>query len=144
MSSGAEVIELSSDDDEGPAPGSTALARRAPSSPPDVKPYLLAEADVKPLLLPLPLHPPGYGALVPVKTEDPVATVSPPPRALPPPRLCRQFWKSGDYVVARRNPDANTPGRLLAGEMPPLDFCRLFAFLWILFWWGQAPQVRDL
>jgi hypothetical protein len=41
-----------------------------------------------------------------------VATVSSPPRALPPPRLCRQFWKSGDYVVACRNPDAAGPGRL--------------------------------
>jgi len=40
----------------------------------------------------------------------PVATASPPPRALPPPRVCRQFWKSGDYVVARRNPDADAPG----------------------------------
>ncbi|RLN25607.1 hypothetical protein C2845_PM07G12310 [Panicum miliaceum] len=110
MSSGAEVIELSSDEDEEPVPSTTALARRAPSSPPDVKPRLLAEADVKPLLL----HPPGYGALVPVKTEEPVpvpvATASPPPRALPPPRVCRQFWKSGDYVVARRNPDADAPG----------------------------------
>ncbi|OEL25249.1 Protein MICRORCHIDIA 6, partial [Dichanthelium oligosanthes] len=75
---------------------------------------LLADVDVKPPLLPLPLHPPGYGALVPVKTEDPVpvpvATTSPPPRALPPPRVCRQFWKSGDYVVARRNPDSDAPG----------------------------------
>ncbi|KAL5652685.1 hypothetical protein ACJX0J_038143, partial [Zea mays] len=51
------------------------------------------------------------GALVPVKTEEPVpvATVSSPPRALPPPRLCRQFWKSGDYVVTHRNPDAVGP-----------------------------------
>ncbi|CAO2203725.1 unnamed protein product [Urochloa humidicola] len=114
MSSGAEVIELSSDEDEEPVPSTTALARRDPPSPPDVKPNLLEDADVKPLLLPLPLYPPGYGALVPVKTEDPVpvpvATASPPPRALPPPRLCRQFWKSGDYVVARRNPDADAPG----------------------------------
>ncbi|KAF8696628.1 hypothetical protein HU200_036246 [Digitaria exilis] len=115
MSSGAEVIELSSDDEEEePSPGTTALARLAPSSPPDVKPHLFDDADVKPLLLPLPLHPPGYGALVPVKTEDPVpvpvATASPPPRALPPARLCRQFWKSGDYTVARRNPDADAPG----------------------------------
>ncbi|KAL6597872.1 hypothetical protein ACP70R_046677 [Stipagrostis hirtigluma subsp. patula] len=122
MSSGdpaAEVIELSSDDDEEeePVPStSTALARRdPPSSPPDVKPFALAlDADVKPLLLPLPLHPPGWGALVPVKPEEPapvpVATASPPPRALPPPRLCRQFWKSGDYVVAHRNPDADAPG----------------------------------
>nr|CAB3473301.1 unnamed protein product [Digitaria exilis] len=115
MSSGAEVIELSSDDDEEePSPGTTALARLAPSSPPDVKPHLFDDADVKPLLLPLPLHPPGYGALVPVKTEDPVpvpvATASPPPRALPSARLCRQFWKSGDYTVARRNPDADAPG----------------------------------
>ncbi|KAJ1283887.1 hypothetical protein BS78_03G161500 [Paspalum vaginatum] len=114
MSPGAEVIELSSDDEEEPVPSTTALAFRAPSSPPDVKPHLLADVDVKPLLLPLPLHPPGYGALVPVKDEEPVpvpvATASPPPRALPPPRLCRQFWKSGDYVVARRNPDADAPG----------------------------------
>ncbi|CAO2165205.1 unnamed protein product [Urochloa humidicola] len=114
MSSGTEVIELSSDDEEELVPSTTALACRDPPSPPDVKPNLLADADVKPLLLPLPLHPPGYGALVPVKTEDPVpvpvATASPPPRALPPPRLCRQFWKSGDYVVARRNPDADAPG----------------------------------
>ncbi|KAG2598389.1 hypothetical protein PVAP13_5KG358400 [Panicum virgatum] len=114
MSSGAEVIELSSDEDEEPVPSTTALARRAPSSPPEVKPLLFADADVKPLLL----YPPGYGALVPVKTEEPVpvpvpvpvATASPPPRALPPPRVCRQFWKSGDYVVARRNPDADAPG----------------------------------
>ncbi|KAG2589358.1 hypothetical protein PVAP13_5NG240100 [Panicum virgatum] len=110
MTSGAEVIELSSDEEEEPVPSTTALARRRPSSPPDVKPPLLADADVKPPLL----HPPGYGALVPVKTEEPVpvpvATASPPPRALPPPRICRQFWKSGDYVVARRNPDADAPG----------------------------------
>ena len=119
MTSGAEVIELSSDDEEEPVPSSTALARRRPSSPPDVKPPLLADADVKPLLL----HPPGYGALVPVKTEEPVpvpvATASPPPRALPPPRVCRQFWKSGDYVVARRNPDADAPGRRSAGGIAP-------------------------
>jgi hypothetical protein len=119
MSLGAEVIELSSDEDEEPVPSTTALARHAPSSPPDVKPHLLADVDVKPLLLPPPLHPPGYGALVPVKTEEPVpvpvATLTPPPRALPPPRLCRQFWKSGDYVVARRNPDADVPGRLSVG-----------------------------
>ncbi|XP_062213135.1 protein MICRORCHIDIA 6-like [Phragmites australis] len=112
MSSGAaaaEVIELSSDDEE-PVPSASALAL-APSSPPDIKPHLLADVDVKPLLLPPP-HPPGYGALVPVKTEEPVSvpTASPPPRALPPPRLSRQFWKSGDYVVARRNPDADNPG----------------------------------
>jgi hypothetical protein len=121
MSLGAEVIELSSDEEEEPVPSTTALARHAPSSPPDVKPHLFADVDVKPLLLPPPLHPPGYGALVPVKTEEPVpvpvATVSPPPRALPPPRLCRQFWKSGDYVVARRNPDADVPGRLSVGEI---------------------------
>lgn len=113
MSLGAEVIELSSDEDEEPVPSTTALIHHAPSSPPDVKPHLLADVDVKPLLLlPPPLHPPGYGALVPVKTEEPVpvATVSSPPRALPPPRLCRQFWKSGDYVVARRNPDVAGPG----------------------------------
>ncbi|XP_062201828.1 protein MICRORCHIDIA 6-like [Phragmites australis] len=124
----AEVIELSSEDEEpvpvpraGAGAGALALARRAPSSPPDVKPRLLAGADVKPLPLLPPLlpplhHPPGYGALVPVKAEEPapvpvpVATASPPPRALPPPRLGRQFWKSGDYVVARRNPDADAPG----------------------------------
>ncbi|TVU34108.1 hypothetical protein EJB05_15936 [Eragrostis curvula] len=125
MSSGAaapEVIELSSDDEdeeELPVPGAGALAlvRRAPSSPPDVKPPLLADVDVKPLLLPPLDHPPpGYGAIVPVKTEDPfptpvpVATEAPRPKALPPPRLCRQFWKSGDYVVAHRNPDADAPG----------------------------------
>ncbi|KAK3164548.1 hypothetical protein QOZ80_1AG0020860 [Eleusine coracana subsp. coracana] len=123
MSSGAaapEVIELSSDDeeeDELPVPGASALAltRRAPPSPPDIKPPLLADADVKPLLLP-PHYPPGYGALVPVKTEVPlpapvpVAVEAPRPNALPPPRLCRQFWKSGDYVVAHRNPDADVPG----------------------------------
>ncbi|KAK3161025.1 hypothetical protein QOZ80_1BG0070650 [Eleusine coracana subsp. coracana] len=123
MSSGAaalEVIELSSDEeeeDELPAPGASALAltRHAPSSPPDIKPPLLPDADVKPLLLP-PHYPPGYGALVPVKTEVPlpapvpVAVEAPRPKALPPPRLCRQFWKSGDYVVAHRNPDADVPG----------------------------------
>uniref|UniRef100_A0A804RFA5 Uncharacterized protein n=1 Tax=Zea mays TaxID=4577 RepID=A0A804RFA5_MAIZE len=40
---------------------------------------------------PVAAPPPGYGALVPVKTEEPVpvATVSSPPRALSPPRLCR-------------------------------------------------------
>ncbi|GJN18653.1 hypothetical protein PR202_gb05835 [Eleusine coracana subsp. coracana] len=122
MSSGAaalEVIELSSDEeeeDELPAPGASALAltRHAPSSPPDIKPPLLPDADVKPLLLP-PHYPPGYGALVPVKTEVPlpapvpVAVEAPRPKALPPPRLCRQFWKSGDYVVAHRNPDADVP-----------------------------------
>ncbi|KAL6882128.1 hypothetical protein ACP4OV_011600 [Aristida adscensionis] len=126
MSSGdaaAELIELSSDEEEEPAPSTTALAlalacRDPPSSPPDIKPHALAlaldAADVKPLLLPL--EPPGYGALVPVpvKAEEPapvpIATASPPPRALPPPRLCRQFWKSGDYVVAQRNPDADAPG----------------------------------
>ena len=121
MSLGAEVIELSSDEDEEPVPSTTALARHAPSSPPDVKPHLFADVDVKPLLLPPPLHPPGYGALVPVKTVEPVpvpvATLTPPPRALPPPCLCRQFWKSGDYVVARRNPDADVPGRLSVGEI---------------------------
>lgn len=146
MSSGAEVIELSSDDEEEPAPSSTALVRHAPSSPPDIKPHLLADADVKPLLLPPPLHPPGYGALVPVKTEDavpvPVAIASPPPRALPPPRLCRQFWKSGDYVVARRNPDADAPGRLLAGEMSSPDFCRHFAFCWIFFLVGAGEHAE--
>ena len=73
MTSGAEVIELSSDDEEEPVPSTTALARRRPSSPPDVKPPLLADADVKPLLL----HPPGYGALVPVKTEEPEPSLVP-------------------------------------------------------------------
>jgi hypothetical protein len=131
MSSGVaapEVIELSSDDDEGlPVPGPSALAL-APSSPLDVKPPLLADVDVKPLLLP-PLYPPGYGALVTFKTEEPlptpvpVATEAPRPKALPPPRLCRQFWKSGDYVVAHCNPDAAAPGRFdrpnLAWSLPP-------------------------
>ncbi|GJM94168.1 hypothetical protein PR202_ga10787 [Eleusine coracana subsp. coracana] len=146
MSSGAaapEVIELSSDDeeeDELPVPGASALAltRRAPPSPPDIKPPLLADADVKPLLLP-PHYPPGYGALVPVKTEVPlpapvpVAVEAPRPKALPPPRLCRQFWKSGDYVVAHRNPDADVPGRFgypnLAGASPtPFTFLYSFDF----------------
>uniref|UniRef100_A0A0D3EQ00 Morc S5 domain-containing protein n=1 Tax=Oryza barthii TaxID=65489 RepID=A0A0D3EQ00_9ORYZ len=105
---------------------STAAARRvAPStSPRDVTPYALV--DVKPALL-YPLQPPGVvvggsGALVPVKEELPVLTPVPllaagyspsthsTKVALPAPRLCRQFWKSGDYVVAQRNPDADAPG----------------------------------
>ena len=101
-------------------------------APPDVKPHLLADVYVNPLLLlPPPLHPPGYGALVPVKTEEPVpvATVSSPPRALPPPRLCRQFWKSGDYVVARRNPDAVRPGRLsIGGISAPISAASSLSF----------------
>jgi hypothetical protein len=146
MSSGAaaaaaEVIELSSDDDEEEegllVSSALALARRAPSSPPDVKPPLLGDADVKPLLLP-PLYPPGYGALVPVKTEEPlltpvpVALEAPRPKALPAPRLCRQFWKSGDYVVAHRNPDAAGSGRCgrpnLAGRLSLLNSCHSFDF----------------
>lgn len=117
----AEVIDLSSDDDEEPVPvpsTSTSTSSVAiaifPSSPRDIKPYELA--DVKPPLL-YPPQPPGCRALVPVKNEDPVPvplafepSESEPPRVLPPPRLCRQFWKSGEYVVARRNPDADAPG----------------------------------
>jgi hypothetical protein len=75
---------------------------------------------VKPPLL-YPAQPPSCRALVPVKNEDPVPvplafepSESEPPRVLPPPRLCRQFWKSGEYVVARRNPDADAPGTLPA------------------------------
>ncbi|KAF0897228.1 hypothetical protein E2562_034538 [Oryza meyeriana var. granulata] len=37
--------------------------------------------------------------------------------ALVPPRLCRQFWKSGDYVVAQRNPDADAPGYFVGRPM---------------------------
>ncbi|KQK08254.1 protein MICRORCHIDIA 6 isoform X2 [Brachypodium distachyon] len=113
----AEVIDLCSDDDEESVPvaSTSALAcRSAPFSAHDVSPCELP--DVKPLLYPL--HPPGCGALVPVKDEEPVpvpvplaAEPSEPTRALlPPPRLCRQFWKSGEYTVARRNPDADAPG----------------------------------
>lgn len=127
----ADVIDLSSDDDdEVPVPSTSAAAaaaarRVAPStSPRDVTPYALV--DVKPALL-YPLQPPGVvvggsGALVPVKEELPVLTPVPllaagyspstpsTKVALPAPRLCRQFWKSGDYVVAQRNPDADAPG----------------------------------
>ncbi|XP_037412947.1 protein MICRORCHIDIA 6-like isoform X2 [Triticum dicoccoides] len=105
----AEVIDLSSDDDEESLPfPSTSAVTIAPSSPRDVKPYELA--DVKPLLYPI--QPPGCYALVPVKDEEPVPLplAAEAPRVLPPPRLCRQFWKSGEYVVARRNPDADAPG----------------------------------
>ncbi|KAL5228135.1 hypothetical protein ABZP36_016400 [Zizania latifolia] len=110
-SGGAEVIDLSSDDEEEPVTSTSVRARfrrTAASSHRDVTPYELA--DVKPVLYLL--HPPGCGALVPVKEEIPVpvplsAEHSP---ALPPPRLCRQFWKSGDYVIARRNPGADAPG----------------------------------
>lgn len=105
----AEVIDLSSDDDEESLPfPSTSAVTVAPSSTRDVKPYELA--DVKPLLYPI--QPPGCYALVPVKDEDPVPLplAAEAPRVLPPPRLCRQFWKSGEYVVARRNPDADAPG----------------------------------
>uniref|UniRef100_A0A0E0JJY3 Morc S5 domain-containing protein n=1 Tax=Oryza punctata TaxID=4537 RepID=A0A0E0JJY3_ORYPU len=120
-----DVIDLSSDDDdEVPVPSTSAAAaarRIAPStSPRDVTPYALV--DVKPALL-YPLQfPGGGGALVPVKEELPVLTPVPLLAAgsspsttntkvtLPPPRLCRQFWKSGDYVVAQRNPDADAPG----------------------------------
>ncbi|KAG8051676.1 hypothetical protein GUJ93_ZPchr0001g30350 [Zizania palustris] len=109
-SGGAEVIDLSSDDDDEEPVTSTSFRRTTASSHRDVTPYELA--DVKPALYLL--HPPGCSALVPVKEEIPVpvplsAEHSPPPRALPPPRLCRQFWKSGDYVIASRNPGAN-PG----------------------------------
>ncbi|VAH60423.1 unnamed protein product [Triticum turgidum subsp. durum] len=105
----AEVIDLSSDDDGESLPfPSTSAVTVAPSSTRDVKPYELA--DVKPLLYPI--QPPGCFALVPVKDEDPVPLplAAKAPRVLPPPRLCRQFWKSGEYVVARRNPDADAPG----------------------------------
>uniref|UniRef100_A0ACD5VRQ3 Uncharacterized protein n=1 Tax=Avena sativa TaxID=4498 RepID=A0ACD5VRQ3_AVESA len=106
----AEVIDLSSDDDEESVPSTSAVAI-APSSPRDIKPHELA--DVKPLLYQL--QPPGCHALVPVKDEELVPVplafeASEPPRVLPPPRLCRQFWKSGEYVVARRNTDADAPG----------------------------------
>ncbi|CAM0881328.1 unnamed protein product [Alopecurus aequalis] len=105
-----EVIDLSSDEDEESVPSTSAVAI-ATSSLRDIKPCELA--DVKPLLYPL--QSPGCRALVPVKNEEPVplafeASEPPSPRALPPPRLCRQFWKSGEYVVARRNPDADAPG----------------------------------
>uniref|UniRef100_A0ACD5VYU2 Uncharacterized protein n=1 Tax=Avena sativa TaxID=4498 RepID=A0ACD5VYU2_AVESA len=110
----AEVIDLSSDDDDDgesfPVTSTKAVAT-APPSPRDIKPYELA--DVKPLLYQL--QTPGCRALVPVKDEEPVPVplafeASEPPWALPPPRLCRQFWKSGEYVVARCNPDADAPG----------------------------------
>ncbi|KAF0928154.1 hypothetical protein E2562_038061 [Oryza meyeriana var. granulata] len=88
------------------------------ASPRDVTLYALV--DVKPTLL-YPLQSPsvGGGVLVPVKEELPVpvpvpllAASSPSTKvALPPPWLCRQFWKSGDYIVAQRNPDADAPGR---------------------------------
>lgn len=130
MSSGgaAEVIDLSSDgdDDEESLPfPSTSTITIAPPLTCDVKPYEVA--DVKPLLYPI--QPPGCYALVPIKDEEPVplplaAEASEPPRALPPPRLCRQFWKSGEYVVARRNPDADAPGMLTAEILAR----RLFAF----------------
>lgn len=103
------MIDLSSDDDEEPLPfPSTSAVTSAPSPPRDVKPYELA--DVKPLFYPI--QAPGCYALVPVKDEDPVPLplAAEAPRALPAPRLCRQFWKSGEYVVARRNPDADAPG----------------------------------
>jgi hypothetical protein len=124
----AEVIDLSSDDDEEPVPvpvPSTSAVAIGPSSPRDIKPYELV--DVKPPLL-YPLQPPGCRALVPVKSEEPVPLAfeaSEPPRSLPPPRLCRQFWKSGEYVVARRNPDADAPGTLAAEisrDASPFDF----------------------
>ena len=123
-SAAAEVIDLSSDDDEESVPvpststsASAVAIATTPSSPRDIKPYGLA--DVKPLLYPLQPPPPGCRALVPVKDEEPVPVplafeTSEPPRPLPPPRLCRQFWKSGEYVVARRNPDADAPGTLAA------------------------------
>ncbi|XP_040377369.1 protein MICRORCHIDIA 6-like isoform X1 [Oryza brachyantha] len=131
MRSAAEVIDLSSDDDGGGgqeelAPSTSGGARRVvPASPHDVTPNSLV--DVKPALL-YPLQPPGVGvgvgggggALVPVKEELPLplpvpllaarASSSPGVPALPPPRLCRQFWKSGDYVVAQRNPDTDALG----------------------------------
>uniref|UniRef100_A0A0D9V1V9 Morc S5 domain-containing protein n=1 Tax=Leersia perrieri TaxID=77586 RepID=A0A0D9V1V9_9ORYZ len=129
----ADVIDLSSDDDDEvpvPSTSASASARRIASSssasPRDViAPYALV--DVKPNLLLYPLQPPGVvvgngngGALVPVKEEFaapvpvPLLPAGSSPSAnkvsLPPPRLCRQFWKSGDYVVAQRNPDADAPG----------------------------------
>lgn len=155
----ADVIDLSSDDDdEVPVPSTSAAAaaaarRVAPStSPRDVTPYALV--DVKPALL-YPLQPPGVvvggsGALVPVKEELPLLTPVPllaagyspstpsTKVALPAPRLCRQFWKSGDYVVAQRNPDADAPGKLrLAKHLGFSHFASLLSFPFG-FWWRQV------
>jgi hypothetical protein len=142
MSSGAAAVSSSSPvttTGGGEAPGRPWLQRASPRPlrPVLVKLPLLADADVKPLLLP-PLYPPGYGSLVPVKTEEPlltpvpVALEAPRPKALPPPRLCRQFWKSGDYVVSHRNPAAAIPGRFgrpnLAGSLSLLSSCHSFDF----------------
>ncbi|KAF0920968.1 hypothetical protein E2562_037854 [Oryza meyeriana var. granulata] len=48
---------------------------------------------------------PWVGALVAASSPSTKTKV-----ALLPPRLCRQFWKSGDYIVAQCNPDADAPG----------------------------------